>query len=116
MKKTVYEWRRLSYRLLIVSCLLFAAACWLGYQLDSMICLYILLPAVFFSCLLQLLFIMNFGAVQNVMRSCQMKVHFLESLIVVRIAVINCGMIMIKWIQTCCSWQKQKTATEVTVF
>ena len=93
MKKTVYEWRRLSYRLLIVSCLLFAAAC-----------------------LLQLLFIMNFGAVQNVMRSCQMKVHFLESLIVVRIAVINCGMIMIKWIQTCCSWQKQKTATEVTVF
>ena len=68
------------------------------------------------SCLLQLLFIMNFGAVQNVMRSCQMKVHFLESLIVVRIAVINCGMIMIKWIQTCCSWQKQKTATEVTVF
>ena len=42
MKKTVYEWRRLSYRLLIVSCLLFAAACWLGYQLDSMICFYIL--------------------------------------------------------------------------
>ena len=42
MKKTVYEWRRLSYRLLIVSCLLFAAACWLGYELDSMIYFYIL--------------------------------------------------------------------------